>query len=200
MPHPSSHPAHDPLGVQSARWPTRLAWIAGGVAVLVLSSRAAIPMVPVPITLQTLAVTLIGALYGWRLGALTVAAWLIAAALGLPLLSDGAGGPGPFTGPTAGYLFAFPPAAVLTGALAARGWNGERPGRAFLAMLAGNALCLVFGTAWLAGALGAAAIEAGLLPFLPGALVKSAAGAAILAGLVHIRRGGAAGERPHTSP
>lgn len=193
MPHPPSRLAHDPLGVRSTRWPARLAWIAGGVAVLALSSRAAVPMVPVPITLQTLAVTLIGALYGWRLGALTVAVWLAAAALGLPLLSGGAGGPGPFTGPTAGYLFAFPPAAALTGVLAARGWSGHRPGRAFLAMLAGNALCLALGTAWLAAAIGAAAVEAGLLPFLPGAVVKSAAGAAVLAGLVRIRRGGAAG-------
>ncbi len=186
--------AHDPLGARRAGWPMRLVWIAGGVAVLALSSRAAIPMVPVPITLQTLAVTLIGALYGWRLGAVTVATWLIAAALGLPLLSDGAGGFEPFSGPTAGYLFAFPPAAALTGVLVARGWSGQKPGRAFLAMLAGNALCLVLGTAWLATAIGAAAVKAGLLPFLPGAVVKSAVGAAALVSLLRLRRNGAARE------
>ena len=194
MPHQPPRPAHDPLGVQHARWPARLAWIAGGIVVLAASSQAAIPMVPVPITLQTLAVTLIGALYGWRLGALTVAAWLAAAALGLPLLSGGAGGFEPFTGPTAGYLFAFPPAAALTGVLVERGWNGQRPGRAFLAMLAGNALCLVLGTAWLATAIGAAAVKAGFLPFLPGAVVKSAVGAAVLVSLIRLQRDGAARE------
>lgn len=185
-----SVPIHDLLGVQKAGWPMRLAWIAGGIAVLALSSRVAIPMVPVPITLQTLAVTLIGALYGWRLGALTVVAWLAAAALGLPLLSDGAGGPAPFTGPTAGYLFAFPFAAALVGVLVGRGWNGRRPGRAFLAMAAGNALCLILGAAWLAAAFGAAtAVKVGLLPFLPGAVVKSALAAAMLYGLAHpVRR------------
>lgn len=185
----SSVPIHDPLGVQGAGWPLRLAWIAGGVVVLALSSRAAIPMVPVPITLQTLAVTLIGALYGWRLGALTVVVWLAAAALGLPLLSDGARGLAPFTGPTAGYLFAFPLAAALVGVLVARGWDGRRPGRAFLAMAAGNGLCLMLGAAWLSMTFGAAtALKAGLLPFLPGAAVKSALAAVMLLGLARQTR------------
>ena len=187
MSFPPSSSIHDPLGVRRARWPIRLAWIAGGVLALALASRAAVPIGPVPITLQTLAVTLIGALYGWRFGAATVIAWLALAASGLPLLSDGAGGTEPFTGVTAGYLLAFPLAAAATGVLAERGWNGARPGRAFLAMLIGNALCLVLGTAWLATAMGAAAIEAGLVPFLPGAVLKSAAGAAVLHGLARLK-------------
>lgn len=166
----------------------RLVWIAGGVVVLALSSRLAVPMVPVPITLQTLAVTLMGALYGWRLGAATVIAWLALAALGLPLLSGGAGGIEPFSGPTAGYLFAFPFAAAATGVLVRIGWDGRRPLHGFLAMLMGNALCLFPGTAWLATAMGAAALEAGLVPFLPGAVLKSAAGAAVLYGLVRLKR------------
>lgn len=175
---------HDPLGVQRAGWFHQLAWIMGGVMMLAASSRVAIPMVPVPITLQTLAVTLIGALYGWRPGGLTVVVWLILAALGLPLLSDGAGGLEPFKGATAGYLFAFPLAAVLTGVLAVRGWNGAQPVRAFGAMLLGNALCLTLGGAWLASQIGgAAALEAGVLPFLPGAAIKSAGAAAVLAAL-----------------
>ena len=176
--------AFDPLGVQGAGRLLQLAWLVGGVIVLAVSSRIAIPMVPVPITLQTLAVTLIGALYGWRLGGLTVAAWLLAAALGLPLLSDGAGGLEPFAGATAGYLFAFPLAAVLVGVLTARGWDGGRPLRAFAAMLAGNALCLTLGAAWLAAQIGpAVALEAGVIPFLPGAVIKSAVAAGVLVAL-----------------
>ncbi|MFN3537012.1 MAG: biotin transporter BioY [Brevundimonas sp.] len=177
----SHNQAHDPLGVQGAGRIHQLAWIIGGVVALAVSSRIAIPMVPVPITLQTLAVTLIGALYGWRLGGLTVGVWLIAAALGLPLLSDGAGGLAPFEGATAGYLFAFPLAAMLVGALTARGWNGARPGFAMAAMLMGNGLCLTLGAAWLAAQIGGVpALDAGVIPFLPGAVIKSAMAAGVL--------------------
>ena len=180
----SHNQAHDPLGVQRAGRLHQLAWVVGGVIVLAVSSRVAIPMVPVPITLQTLAVILIGGLYGWRLGGVTVVVWLMAAALGLPLLSDGAGGLEPFAGATAGYLFAFPLAAVLVGVLTARGWDGGRPLRAFAAMLAGNALCLTLGAAWLAAQIGAAsALEAGVIPFLPGAVIKSAVAAGVLVAL-----------------
>ena len=185
----SQPPAHDPLGVQRAGRLAQLAWIIGGVIVLAVSSRIAIPMVPVPITLQTLAVTLIGAVYGWRLGGLTVVVWLVAAALGLPLLSDGAGGLEPFAGATAGYLFAFPLAAALAGVLTARGWNGARPGLAFAALLLGNGLCLMLGAAWLAAQIGVStALEAGVIPFLPGAVVKSAVGALMLVALARLQR------------
>jgi biotin transport system substrate-specific component len=180
--------AHDPLGVQRAGRLHQLAWLVGGVVMLAVSSRIAIPMAPVPITLQTLAVTLIGGLYGWRLGGLTVLIWLFAAALGLPLLSDGAGGLEPFTGATAGYLFAFPLAAALVGLLAAQSWNGARPFRAFVAMVAGNVLCLTLGAAWLATKIGAeSALEVGVMPFLPGAVIKSAAAAAVLVALYRTR-------------
>ena len=177
----SHNQAHDPLGVRGAERLQQLVWIVGGVIVLAVSSRIAIPMVPVPITLQTLAVTLIGGLYGWRLGGLTVVVWLMAAALGLPLLSDGAGGLEPFAGATAGYLFAFPLAAALVGVLTARGWDGGRPLHAFAAMLVGNGLCLTLGATWLAAQIGpAVALEAGVIPFLPGAVIKSAVAAGLL--------------------
>lgn len=157
-----------------------------GIGLLTASSHLAIPMVPVPITLQTLAVTVVGAVYGWRLGAVTVLAWLALAALGLPVLSSSSG-LSAFTGPTAGYLAAFPLAAGLTGWLAARGWGARRPLWAFVALLAGNALCLGMGWSWLAMNIGAqAALIHGVLPFIPGALIKSAAGAAILVGLARL--------------
>lgn len=155
--------------------------VVAGTLILALSSRVEIPMVPVPVTLQTLAVTLIGALYGWRLGALTVAAWLGQAAIGLPVLASGKFGLAPFLGPTAGYLFAFPIVAALTGWLAERGWTGANVVRSFAAMLAGNALCLAIGFAWLATLIGPEkAFAAGVAPFLLGGLLKSAVGAAAL--------------------
>ena len=65
--------------------------------------------------------------------------------------------------------------------LVERGWNGSRPSLAFVAMLIGNALCLVFGALWLSTLIGVEkAILAGVLPFLIGGVLKSALGAAIL--------------------
>jgi biotin transport system substrate-specific component len=152
-----------------------------GTALMTASSYVSVPMVPVPMTMQTLAVTLIGALYGWRLGAITIAVWLMQGALGLPVFSNGTGGIARLAGPTAGYLFAFPIAAAVTGWLAERGWTGDRVVRAFLAMLAGNALCLMIGGAWLAVLIGGEkAFWAGAAPFVLGGIVKSALGAAIL--------------------
>ncbi|MFC3230660.1 biotin transporter BioY [Marinibaculum pumilum] len=161
----------------------QLGAVLAGTLVLTLSSYLVVPMVPVPVTMQTLAVTLVGALYGWRLGAITVLAWLAQAAIGLPVLAGGAGGLAHFAGPTGGYLAGFVLAAALTGWLAERGWSGRRPVLAFAAMLAGNALCLVTGAAWLAVLIGPEkAVTLGVLPFLLGGLLKSALGAALLTG------------------
>lgn len=160
---------------------TALGAVLIGALVLAVSSYLAIPMVPVPITMQTLAVTLIGALYGWRLGAVTVVVWLAAGALGLPVLSDGSSGLQKFMGPTAGYLFAFPLAAALAGWLVQRGWDGDHLTRAVIAMLAATAVCLLFGASWLATAVGwETALMKGVVPFLAGGVIKSVAAALVL--------------------
>ena len=152
-----------------------------GTLFLALASYIEVPMVPVPVTMQTFAVTLVGALYGWRLGAITIIAWLVEGAVGLPVLSGGAAGASHFVGPTGGYLFAFPLVGALVGWLAERGWNGNQVLLAFAAMVLGNLACLVLGTAWLAAMIGAEqAITFGFLPFLVGGLLKSALGAATL--------------------
>ena len=162
-----------------------LVWHVGatvlGSLFLALSSYVQVPMIPVPVTMQTLAVTLVGALYGWRLGGITIIAWLAEGAAGLPVLAGGASGVHHFLGPTGGYLFAFPVAGALMGWLAERGWNGNRVSLAFLGMLLGNAVCLLLGAAWLALLIGPErAIVLGVMPFLVGALLKSALGAATL--------------------
>jgi biotin transport system substrate-specific component len=138
-------------------------------------------MVPVPVTMQTFAVAMVGALCGWRLGSLIITAWLVEGAAGLPVLAGGASGVHHFLGPTGGYLFAFPVAGALMGWLAERGWNGDRVILAFLGMLLSNAVCLLLGAAWLAVLIGPErAIALGVMPFLVGALLKSALGAATL--------------------
>ncbi|WP_027142315.1 biotin transporter BioY [Mesorhizobium sp. WSM3626] len=180
----SARPSFSPLRLQQRS----LGWQAGAVVLgtlfLALSSYIEVPMVPVPVTMQTFAVTLIGALYGWRLGAVTIAAWLVEGAVGFPVLAGGAAGIQHFVGPTGGYLFAFPITGALVGWLAERGWNGNRVLLAFAAMLLGNVACLALGTAWLAVMIGAEkAITFGFVPFIVGGLLKSALGAATLMAL-----------------
>lgn len=191
----SSTPAR-PLDTQPAWLQTRspavkLFAVIFGTLVLAASSHISVPMVPVPITMQTLAVTLVGALYGWRLGGLTVLAWLAEGALGLPVFAGGTGGFARFLGPTGGYLLAFPLAAVLSGWLVERGWNGRRVVLAFAAMLAGNAVCLLVGASWLATIVGPQkAIAVGLAPFVIGGVLKSVLGAVVLKAIDGSRQGG----------
>jgi biotin transport system substrate-specific component len=174
-------PAFSPLDLQSRPLAWRVGAIALGTLFLALSSYVEVPMVPVPVTMQTFAVAMVGALYGWRLGAITIIAWLVEGALGLPVLAGGASGALHFVGPTGGYLFAFPVMGALVGWLAERGWNGNRVGLAFLGMVLSNAVCLLLGAAWLALLIGPErAIMLGVVPFLVGALLKSALGAATL--------------------
>lgn len=174
--------SYSPLRLEERSLLWQFAALALGTLFLAASSYVEVPMVPVPMTMQTFAVGMVGALYGWRLGGLTIVAWLIEGALGLPVLAGGASGLAHFAGPTAGYLFAFPLCGALVGWLAERGWNGSRPVFAFLAALAGNVACLALGGAWLAVMIGAeAAFIHGVAPFLVGAVLKSVLGAAALA-------------------
>lgn len=154
--------------------------IAGTVA-LAIASQISVPMVPVPITMQTFAVTMIGALYGWRLGGLTVLAWLAEAMIGLPVLAEFKSGIAPFMGPTAGYLVAFPLMAVLVGFFTQKGVTANRVFLGFSLHFAANLLCLLLGWLWLAQIIGGEkAWLAGVLPFLLGAALKSALAAAVL--------------------
>lgn len=133
-----------------------------------------VPMHPVPMTMQSFAVLLAGAVLGPRWGVAAVLLYLALALIGLPVLSDGAGGPGPFTGATAGYLFAFPVVAGLAGLAARRGWlTRPLPGVAILFGL--HLILLALGGAWLATRIGVAdALAHGVTHFLIGAAVKSA--------------------------
>jgi len=170
----------------------RVASLIVGVIALAFSSQLAIPMSPTPITLQTLAVTLVGGLMGWRWGLATVLIWLGLGALGVPVFANGAGGASHLIGPTGGYLIAFPIAAVLVGRLVERGWDGRRPLLALAVMLMATALCLVLGGLWLATSIGVIrAWSGGVEPFLVGGLIKSVLGAAVLfavAALIDFRR------------
>jgi biotin transport system substrate-specific component len=165
----------------SAIWPAGSAtpamrWIVlmiAGSTLLALSSQVAVPLNPVPITMQTFAVLVIGAAYGWRLGAATVALYLAEGAIGLPVFAELSSGPAALFGPTGGYLFGFLLAAAIAGFLAERGWDRDIP-RTALAMLAGNIALYAPGLIWLSGFVGGFdnAVAFGLMPFLGGDLLK----------------------------
>ena len=155
--------------------------------VMAASAQVDAPMHPVPMTLQSAAVLLAGVWLGPVWGVVAVLIYLGAAALGLPVLSDGSGGLGPFGGATAGYLFAFPIVAGLAGRVAQTG-RLERPAAGIAALFVAHLLLLGLGTAWLARSLGLSeAMSAGFTPFLIGALAKSVLVWIVWRGLRRIR-------------
>jgi biotin transport system substrate-specific component len=161
---------------------------------IALSAQVVIPLpfTPVPITLQTFAVLLTGALLGSRLGALALVAYLLEGAAGLPFFRGANGGWLYLAvSPTAGYLLAYPLAAFLTGWLAERGWD-----RKFLTAAAAiglGSIVILFG-GWL-GLLrfysAGQAFALGVAPFIIGDILKIAlAAAALPSGWALLRRKG----------
>jgi biotin transport system substrate-specific component len=156
--------------------------VALGTALLALSAKINLPLPYVPMTLQTLAVLMIGAAYGWRLGSATVIAYLAEGAIGLPVFAGPVGGLAPLLGPTAGYLAGFVAAAFITGWLSERGWDRSVP-RLFVAMGFGHIVILAAGFAWLAFGMKFGVEKAwlvGIVPFVAASVIKNALGAAIV--------------------
>jgi biotin transport system substrate-specific component len=159
-----------------------VALILGASIVTAVAARIAFPLPwsPVPLTGQTFAVLLSGAVLGARRAALAQALYLIEGAMGLPVFAGGLAGPLVLVGPTGGFLIAFPLAAAVTGLLAERGWD-RRFGTTLAAMLLGSAVILVSGLAVLSRFVPVdRLLAAGLLPFLPGDVIKAAAAALAL--------------------
>ncbi len=148
-----------------------------GALFVALAAQISIPLDPVPITAQTLAVLLVGATGGARRGGSSLLFYLAAGGLGLPFFSPD-GGPHTF-----GYLAGFAAAALVVGFLAERGWDRSYR-RAVVAMLAGNIVIYVFGLPWLGYYFDdmsfSATLTAGLTPFIPGDVAKLLIAAAVL--------------------
>lgn len=149
-----------------------------GSAVLAASAQVSLPMWPVPATLQTLAVLLLGALGGARLGVASVALYIAEGAAGLPVFAGGTGGLAVLAGPTAGYLLGFLPAAWIAGLAGQGAWRQAG------ALGAAHLVLFVPGVAWLAGFVGLErALMAGFVLFVPGTVVKTALAFATLRAL-----------------
>jgi biotin transport system substrate-specific component len=155
-----------------------------GTALLTLTAKINIPFFPVPLTMTTFAVLVIGMAYGLRLGTATLLLYLAEGAVGLPVFAgtpEKGIGLAYMMGTTGGYLLGFVLAAALCGWLAERGWD-RRVGTTALAMLLGNIVIYVPGLLWLGSLLGwdKPILEWGLTPFLLGDLFKLALAAAVL--------------------
>jgi biotin transport system substrate-specific component len=145
---------------------------------LAVCAQVQVPLWPVPMTMQTFGVLLLGMAFGARLGAATVALYLLEGAAGLPVFAQFKAGLPVLFGPTGGYLFGFVIAAWLVGSLAERGWDRGVFTTA-LAMLFGNIVLYVPGLIWLAGFV-ENPFAAGLAPFWIGDLLKIALAAGLL--------------------
>jgi biotin transport system substrate-specific component len=144
-----------------------------------------LPFTPVPVTLQTLAVLLTGAALGSRRGGLSLLVYLAEGAAGLPVFSPlppSPSGLAALFGFTGGYLWSFPVAAFVTGLISERRLD-RRFLTSALAMLPGTLIIYAIGVPWLAAVLHLnllTAIKIGMVPFIPGDLLKLAIAAALL--------------------
>jgi biotin transport system substrate-specific component len=145
-----------------------------GSVIVAIAAQINIPMYPVPMTMQTLAVLAIGAAFGARLGAATLALYAIEGAAGLPVFAQMKAGLGVITGGTGGYIIGFIIAAALVGYLAEQGWSRSIP-KMILASLLGAIVLYIPGLVWLHQfASGwAQTFEWGITPFIAGDIVKA---------------------------
>lgn len=161
-----------------------VALILSGAVLTAYAAQLVIPMWPVPITAQTLAVLLVGSVLGATRGAISLVTYFSMGALGLPVFSAATS---ISFGPTFGYLVGFVAAAAVVGYLSERGWHKTVAG--VLASFAiANTVIYLFGLPWLAFALGnlgaandlASVAAAGLAPFIIGDVLKMLLAAALL--------------------
>lgn len=147
-----------------------------------------IPLMPVPITMQTLFVLLAGAIAGGRYGSLGQFAYVGLGAVGLPVFATHVGGLGILAGPTGGYLYSFIVTPLLISALIGRSNSIAWQVSVFAA---GTAVIFAFGVSHLVLFYThdlATALRVGLLPFIPGAIFKIAAAVSIYRSYTALRR------------
>ena len=150
--------------IEESIWVKIILAIVGSV-LLAVSAKVQIPFWPVPMTMQTFVVLVLGMVYGSRLGVATLGLYLAEGAVGLPVFATGSG-VSYLIGPTGGYLAGFVLAVFVTGHLANRGWDRNMV-KMLITMLAGTLLIFTPGILWLSTFIGfEKALTAGLTPFL----------------------------------
>ena len=150
-----------------------------GTLILALSSKVQVPFWPVPMTMQTFVVFLIGMSFGSKLAFFTLLLYLIEGAIGLPVFAKGGGLPY-LTGPTAGYLYGMTISAGFIGYLAERNFNDSYL-KSLISLLIGTSIIFILGVGYLGSVIGYdKALAGGLYPFLPSELFKIALAVAII--------------------
>lgn len=171
----------------------KAALVAAGTMFIALAAQISVPFYPVPVTLQTLAILIVGFTFGSRLGALTLIAYLAEGAMGMPVFANAMNGAA-FAGPTAGFLLGFVGMAWLAG-LAVETGIARGALTTATAAIAISALLYLPGLAWPASVASAFGMEGGWVspsaqnlwawfvgPFVIGDIAKAVIAALIVTG------------------
>lgn len=146
----------------AARLLANLATVVLGTLLLTLSARISVPVMPVPVTLQTFAVAVLAAGFGWRIGVATVALYLLEGLSGLPVFATGGGIDYVFR-PSFGFLVGYLPMAYIIGRAADTGASAK-PVALFISMLIADAVVFAFGFAWLLVVVNLVVAQGGAVP------------------------------------
>ncbi|QIA24736.1 biotin transporter BioY [Mesorhizobium sp. AA22] len=159
----------------AARLATQLLLAIVGTLVLTLSAKTRVLLGPVDISMQTLAVFLIAAAFGMRLGVATLLLYMAEGAMGLPVFQgtpEKGIGVAYMLGSTGGYLAGFVVMAAIVGWAGDRGWD-RHPIKLFNAILVAEIIMMAMGFAWLALLIGPEkSWQFGVVPFIVGDLIK----------------------------
>jgi len=156
--------------------------VVAGAALVTVLAQVAIPLWPVPITGQTLAVLLVGSTLGWARGAISMVLYAALGLVGLPVYSDGSHGASVLFGATGGYIIGFIVSAALVGWLAERQWD-RKILKAIVTFVAGSVVVFAIGLPWLAVVLHTdlpTTLQYGLYPFIFGGVIKAVIAAGLL--------------------
>ncbi len=157
-----------------AKYGETLLQVVGASLLISLCSQIKIvlPFTPVPLSLQTFAILLIGAKLGSKKGAAAVLLYFAQVLIGLPVLAGGEINPMGFLGPRGGYLLGFLPEAYIIGWFAER-MNSYQPQKLFLTGLLASAIQLGLGAIYLSNFVGWGSVFLmGVLPFIFGEILK----------------------------
>ncbi|MBX9457749.1 MAG: biotin transporter BioY [Rhizobium sp.] len=159
--------------------------VVAGSLFMAAMTQISVPFFPVPMTLQTLAVMLIGVTFGFRMATATIALYLLEGIAGLPVFSNFGSGFAKLVGPTGGYLIGFLIAAAAMSYLADRGVTRRWAGMV-ATLIVGEVIIMALGFAWLATLIGAEkAWLGGVVPFLLGDALKLVLAAMIAKGVLN---------------
>lgn len=176
--------------VQPRTLATDIILVMGGTALVAALAQIAIPLWPVPVTGQTLAVLIVGASLGAARGAASLALYAIVGGLGLPVFSDAEAGWSIIAGPTGGYIIGFVLAAAIVGWAAERQWDRGWL-KAAVTFIGGSLVVFAVGLPWLAMSLGqlglandlGTVLASGFVPFIIGGLIKAGIAASLMPAL-----------------